>query len=179
MIIDLIFLALMGLAIFKGYSKGLVIALFSIAGFIIGLAAAIKLSAVVANKIAAGTNSSGPWLPFISFLIVFVGAMFLVRLGAKLVQKAVQAVMLGWVNRIAGAVFYALLYAIILSIFLFYINQLHLFSADTFASSKAYPYLKPLGPYVINSLGAVIPWFKNMFAQLQDFFSGMAAQPAK
>lgn len=172
MIIDIIFLVLMGLAIFKGGSKGLIVALFSILGFIVGLAAALKLSAVVASKIAPGSNA--PWLPFLSFLIVFVAAMLLVRMGAKILEKSVEFVMLGWLNKLGGIVFYVLLYAIISSIFLFYLTQLHIISAETTTASYFYPYLKPLGPLVIEGLGKVIPWFKDMFATLQDFFGKLA-----
>ena len=51
MIIDLIFAVVIVLAIFKGYQRGLIVGLFSLVAVIIGLAAAMKLSAVVAKYI--------------------------------------------------------------------------------------------------------------------------------
>lgn len=177
MIIDIIFVVLIGLAFFKGGSKGLIVAVFSLLGFIIGMAAALKLSSVVAHKISTSTGSAGPWLPFLSFLIVFVAAMFLVRLGAKLIQKTVEFAMLGWLNRIGGIVFYALLYAMIMSVLLFYLVQMKILSIATINSSYFYPYLKPLAPYVLEMIGKVIPIFKDLFAQLQAFFGSVAAQP--
>ena len=42
MIIDIIFVVLLGLAFFKGGSKGLIVAVFSLLGFIIGMAAAMN-----------------------------------------------------------------------------------------------------------------------------------------
>ena len=50
MIIDLMAAIAVVFAIIKGYSKGLIVALFSVAGFIVGLAAALKLSSLVAAK---------------------------------------------------------------------------------------------------------------------------------
>lgn len=89
-------------------------------------------------------------------------------------------VMLGWVNRIAGLILYALLYSILFSIFLFYATQLHFIKTETIAASQAYPYLQPLGPKVINSLGTVIPFFKDMFSSLEQFFEKLPATlPAK
>ncbi len=170
MIIDIFFLVLVALALFKGYSRGLVVALFSIAGFIIGLAAALKLSASVADKLSTSLDSSAKWLPFLSFFLVFVAVLVLVRLGAKLIQKSLELVMLGWANRLGGVVFYVLLYAIIFSIFLFYAVQLHFIGDETIKASFFYSSLQPLGPYVIEGLGKVIPIFKNMFADLQQFF---------
>lgn len=177
MFIDIVFLVLMLLAIVKGYSKGFIIALFSIVGFIAGLAAALKLSAYVAARLSGTFSTSGKWLPFISFLLVFIAVVVLVNLGARLIQKSLELVMMGWINRIAGILLFALLYSIFFSIFLFYAAQLHIISAETIAASTAYPYLQPLGPAVINSLGTIIPIFKDMFQQLQDFFGRINDAP--
>ena len=180
MFIDIVFLVLILLACVKGYSKGLIIALFSIVGFIAGLAAALKLSVYASEKLATTFNTSGKWLPFISFLLVFLVVIILVNLGAKLIQKSVEMLMLGWLNRLAGIVLYALLYSIFFSIFLFYAVQLKIISAETISASQVYPYIRPLGPLVMNSLGKVIPVFKDMFAQLEEFFGKVpAAAPGK
>ncbi|MBC7937488.1 MAG: CvpA family protein [Rhizobacter sp.] len=175
MLIDIIFLIMMLVAVFKGYSKGFIVALFSVIGFIVGLAAALKLSAFAAEKLSGTFNASGKWLPVLSFLLVFIAVVLLVRLGARLLQSSVELVMLGWVNRIAGILLFALLYAILFSVFLFYAVQLHVFAAETITASNVYPYIQPLGPKVIDSLGTVVPWFKDMFAQLEHFFEGIAA----
>jgi membrane protein required for colicin V production len=170
MFIDVAFAILMILAIVKGLSKGFVVAVFSLLAFFIGLAAALKLSAVFAVKLQDSTNISGKWLPVLSFLIVFILVVLLVRLGARWIDKAVQFVWLGWLNRLLGVILYVILYTIIFSIFLFYAVQLNLIRQDTIDSSKAYGYIQPWGPYVINSLGKVLPWFKDLFVQLENFF---------
>jgi membrane protein required for colicin V production len=173
MLIDIIFLLLMLVAVFKGYSKGFIVALFSVAGFILGLAAALKLSAFAAEKLSGSFNASGKWLPVLSFLLVFIAVVLLVRLGAKLIQSSIELAMLGWVNRIAGILLFALLYAILFSVFLFYAVQLNVFSPESIAASNVYSYIQPIGPKVIGSLGTLIPWFKDMFAQLQHFFESI------
>ena len=176
MIIDIVFLLCMLLALVKGYSKGFIIALFSVVGFIVGLAAAIKLSAYVAGKLSVHLPNAGKWLPAISFLLVFVAVVVLINLGAKLIQKTIELVLLGWVNRIAGIVLYALLYSIFISVFLFYAVQLHILSPATVAASAVYPYIEPLAPAVINGIGKVIPIFKDLFEQLEDFFGTLAPE---
>jgi membrane protein required for colicin V production len=166
------------LACFKGYSKGLILALFSIIGFIAGLAAALKLSAYAAEKLSGSFNTSGKWLPFVSFLLVFLVVVLLVNLGARLLQKSVEMIMLGWANRLGGILLFIVLYSILLSVFLFYAVQLHFLSDEALAASVTYPYLKPIGPAVIDGLGTVVPIFKNLFTQLQDFFGQLPAQTA-
>ncbi|MEO8771431.1 MAG: CvpA family protein [Ferruginibacter sp.] len=170
MLIDIIFAALIIFACIKGFRKGFVVALFSIVAFIVGLAAALKLSAVVASKLSENVNVSGKWLPAISFIIVFLVVVLLVNLGGKLIQKTLEAVMLGWLNRIAGVLLFIALYCIIYSIFLFYAVQLHIIKEGTISASQSYPYLKPIGPKVINMIASVIPFFKDIFAQLEHFF---------
>jgi len=174
MIIDVVFAILMVLAIIKGYSKGVIIALFSLVGFIIGIAAALKLSATVSERFATALHTSSKWLPFISFIVVFIAVVLLVKLGAKILQKTVELVMLGWLNRLGGILFYGLLYTFILSVMLFYAVQLKLVSAPITQASVVYPYLSPLAPKVIDAMGEVLPIFKNLFAQLSSFFQKAA-----
>lgn len=180
MFIDIVFLVLMLLACVKGYSKGLIVALFSVIGFIAGLAAALKLSSYAAEKLSGTFSTSGKWLPVISFILVFLVVVLLVHLGAKLIQKSVEMIMLGWLNRLGGIILYALLYSILFSIFLFYAVQLKIISPETVAESKTYPFIRPLGPKLMDSLGTVIPVFKNMFAELEEFFEKVpGTAPAK
>ena len=63
MIIDLAFLVMLLFAIIKGLQKGLIIGLFSLIAFIVGLAAALKLSSVVASYLDNSTTISSKWLP--------------------------------------------------------------------------------------------------------------------
>jgi len=172
--IDIIFVVILVIAVIKGLRKGLAVALFSIVAFIIGLAAAIKLSATVAVYLEKNIALSNRWLPVISFLVVFIVVVVLVNLGGKLVEKTFEMAFLGWVNRIGGAIFYVLLYTLIFSILLFYAEKMHFIKQETVSNSIAYPYLKPWGPAVINTLGKIIPLFKDSFQQLESFFESLS-----
>jgi membrane protein required for colicin V production len=59
MFIDLIFIVLIVVAIVKGYSKGIILAIFSVLALIIGIAAAVKLSAVTASWLKDSMPQSG------------------------------------------------------------------------------------------------------------------------
>ena len=102
MILDIIVAMILILALIKGYRQGLIVALFSVISFIFGLAAALKLSVVVADYIGNSVKISDKWLPIISFGVVFLIVVLLVRLGAKFIQKSVELAMLGWLNKIGG-----------------------------------------------------------------------------
>ena len=174
MLIDLIFAMIMVLAIIKGYRKGLIIAVFSIIAFIIGLAAALKLSAVVADNLKDSVSISAKWLPFIAFAVIFFVVVILVRLGGKLIEKAFQAALLGWANRLGGILLFAVLYLIILSIFIFYAEKLQLLQPAAIQSSQTYNFIQPWGPKVMDNFGKLIPVFKDMFEELGNFFNSLS-----
>lgn len=174
MFIDFIAIGLLIVAIFKGFRNGLVVAIFSFLAFIIGLAAALKLSAVVADYLGGNTNISQRWLPVLAFAIVFFLVVFLVRLGAKVIEGGLKMAMLGWLNRLGGIIFYVLLYFFIFSIVLFYAVQLKIIKPETSQVSVTFPIIYPLAPSVIEALGSILPFFKNMFAELESFFGSLS-----
>ena len=179
MIIDIAFVIVMILAIFKGIRKGLILGIFSLLAFIIGLAAALKLSVVVAAYLKDSAGSFTKWLPLISFMLVFIAVVLLINLVARLIKKTMQFAMLGWLDSIGGIVLYVIIYTIIFSIFLFFANKLFLIQSTTIQQSNIYPYVAPWGPKVIDNLGKIIPIFKDMFTQLQDFFGNLANKSAR
>lgn len=174
MFIDIIVIVLLVIALFKGLQKGFILGIFSFLAFIIGLAAAIKLSAVVAAYIGDNVSISQRWLPVIAFVIVFILVVFLVHLGAKAIEGVLRIALLGWLNKLGGILLFALLYLFIFSVLLFYAEQLGIINKITIEASVTYPYLHPLGPKVIGALGAILPFFKNMFTELANFFDGVS-----
>jgi membrane protein required for colicin V production len=174
MSIDVIFAVLMVFAIVQGYRRGLIVALFSFLAVMIGLAAAMKLSAAVAKHLGDAVKISDKWLPVLSFILVFIVVIILIRLGVKALQRITKAVMLGWINRLAGIVLYVAIYTTVFSILLFYAVQIKLVKPETVQASVTYPFIQPWGPKAIDSLGAVIPFFKDMFTELEQFFGGVS-----
>ena len=174
MFIDSIAVVLIIVAVIKGLRKGFVVAVFSLLAFIIGLAAALKLSAVVAEYLGSNTNISQRFVPVLAFAVVFLIVAFLVRLGAKAIETALKMVMLGWLNKLGGIVFYLLLYFFIFSIVLFYATQLHIIKPQTEQTSVTYPFIYPMAPVVMDALGNIVPVFKNTFTELENFFDHLS-----
>jgi membrane protein required for colicin V production len=174
MIPDLIFVVILIVAIFKGYQRGLIVGIFSFLAIIIGLAAAIKLSAVVAGYIGQTVKISERWLPVISFVIVFILVVLLVRWGANIIQRTAEAVALGWINRLGGIIFYAVIYITVFSVILFYAEQVHIIKPESINESVTCSFVQPWGPKAINAFATVVPFFRNMFEELEKFFEGVS-----
>ena len=176
MLIDLVFVLLMIWAVIKGFRKGFIIAVFSLVALVVGIAAAMKCSAAVASWLSSSIHAGTRWLPVIAFLLVFVVVVLLVRLGAKAIEKMVELALLGWANRLAGILLYMVLYTIVLSVALFYAGKIHLIADKTIADSKTYPFIQPWGPKVMDGLGRIIPFFSNMFHELEAFFTKVSGR---
>lgn len=174
MVIDLTFLMLMIFAIFKGISKGFIVAVFSLLAFIIGLAAALKLSATVAAHLHEKWSINVYWLPVLSFAIVFIGVALVISWAAALVKKAVSLVLLGWADALAGVLLFAVMYSMIFSVILFFANRIHLITLEIRTASKTYAFIEPFGPKVMSVVGKALPFFNHMFADLTRFFEGIS-----
>jgi membrane protein required for colicin V production len=175
MVLDLVFAVVLVLAILKGYQRGLIVGLFSLVAVIIGLAAALKLSAVVAGYIGKAVKVSEEWLPLISFVVVFLVVLLLIRLGAKAIERTVEVALLGWVNKLGGIILYAAIYTIVFSVLLFYAEQMKLIQPETINKSLTYSFVQPWGPKAIEGFGSILPIFKDMFGDLEQFFGNVAS----
>jgi len=170
MLIDVAFFFVMIVAVFKGFTKGFIVGIFSFIAFIIGVAAALKLSVIVAHHLQTSSTITGKWLPVISFALVFILVVLLVNIGARILKKAVSMVMLGWLDKLGGILLYICIYTIIFSVILFFAEKTFLIKPETVAASSVHDYVAPWGPKVIDNLGKIIPVFKDLFSQLQSFF---------
>ena len=108
-----------------------------------------------------------------SFLIIFFGIVWLVGIVARIIEKSVQAIMLGIFNRIAGALLYAFIGAFIWSAKLWIANRAHFLAPETLTTSKTYDFFAPIAPWVFAHIGLVLPFAKDIFADLGHFFDGV------
>jgi len=137
---------------------------------------AMKFSTVVAGWLKDSTSISAAWLPFLSFVLVMIGVILLIRIGAKLIQSAVELVLLGWLNKLTGIILYAALYITMYSVLLFYAEKLNIIKHDALLASRTYAFIQPWGPKAIELFSAVIPWFRGMFEELSHFFESIHHQ---
>lgn len=176
MAIDVIFGITMLVAAIKGWKRGAIVAIFTLLSIIVGLAAAMKLATWVAHLLQTSTEIPSKWLPLLAFLLVFLGVVLLSRMVAALLENAVEMFWLGPFNHIAGAFIYVVLYALSFSVILFFVVQLRLISASTLNSSKVYDIIQPWGPWVLDGLGKWIPYFKDLFKDLQHYFENLSGK---
>jgi len=168
--LDFLTITILIIAFVRGYLKGIVVAIITTLGVILGIMISLKLSGILgAWLLEKGWASSG-WVQIISYAILFIIVLLLVRLLAKAIKGALKLVMLGWIDGICGGLLYMILATIVFSSVLWLCNQMHLISPETIAHSYTYKYMEPLAPWVFDHIGAVLPFFKTVFSDLKEFF---------
>lgn len=120
--IDIFILVIFAWAAYKGYTKGLIIELASIIALLLGAYAAFHFSVFTGDILKNNLGLNSEYLPVISFIVTFIIVIILVFLLAKLIEGFVNLVMLGFVNKLSGAVFSIAKSFIILSILLLSLN---------------------------------------------------------
>ncbi len=174
MFIDFLLTILLVMAVIKGLRQGFIVAVFSTLAVFIGLIAAIKLSAITANYLHEKAHLSMSWLPLLSFALVMFITILLVKIIARIIERTAEFALMGWANKLAGVALYIFLYGMVFSVLLFYLSELKIISSQTIQESKSYSYIQPLAPKIIDGIGNIIPVFKNLFSQLENFFSSIA-----
>ena len=123
-ILDLIILIPLLLWARQGYNKGLIVSVASFAALILGLYFAFSFSDYTAGKLTEHFKIDNEYLAVISFLVTFVVVVIAVVVVGNVVQKFIDVLMLGFLNKAAGAIFGILKGALYLSILIFLINFL-------------------------------------------------------
>src|SRR5699024_10345808 len=121
------------------------------------------LSAETGHYLENQTGQPSSLWPVVAFIVIFIGVAFMVRILAKILQKILHVVLLGWVNRVVGILFYILAYAIIFSVLLWIGDQINFIPYQAKESSMVYDHIALIGPESIHDIAGWIPWFKDNF----------------
>lgn len=121
--IDIILVVFLAWGLYKGFRKGLVIEVTSLVALVLGVYGGIHFSDSVADFLRKQFDWQTEYLHIISFAITFIGIIFIVYTIGKIVEKLIDIVALGLVNKIAGGAFGLLKVAFILSVILIIVES--------------------------------------------------------
>jgi membrane protein required for colicin V production len=152
--IDIIFLVLLALFSWQGFRRGFVIELASLAALVLGIYAALYFSGYVADFLSNSLSMGPQYVKVVAFLITFIVIVFLVYALGRLLEKLVDMVALGFVNKIAGVVFGILKGAVLISIVLMIINYFNedFVSAEKKEGSLLYEPIEGIAPLLWEKL---------------------------
>lgn len=168
MILDCILLVLMILAFVRGWKKGLLWAICSFIAVFMGIVIALKLSSELSEYLFVQQILTSKYTMIISFVILFLGSIFLFRMLIKLIEGILDKLLLGWINKLMGAILYSFFVVFIVSTFCWLINQMQLLKPSMKAESKSYKYIEPVSPKTIDLISIYTPFCKDMIKKIES-----------
>ncbi|MBO5545824.1 MAG: CvpA family protein [Bacteroidales bacterium] len=145
-ILDIILLLCFVPAIVSGISKGFVKQVVDLAAILVAAWAAFHFSTVLGGWLGRYITLEPSILNVISFVLIIIVAAVLLNLVGTLVTKALQAVSLGFVNRLLGLVFAVLKVAVVLGLLILLFetlnSTLHILKPESTADAVVYNALK-------------------------------------
>ena len=155
---DLIFLIPLLFALYRGFKKGLIHMVASLAALLLGIFGAIKLRPVFASLLDSLFDISPDYMNVIAFSVAFISIVMVVHLAAFVVEKLIKAVALSFVNRLLGMGFGMLVTAFVISMILWPVNQINaerqIIKPERIEGSLLYRPLSAFAP-------AVFPYLKR------------------
>jgi len=152
-ILDIIFIIPIVWLAYKGFSKGLIIELTTLAALALGIYISLHFSHLTANFLVEHFEISKKYLSIISFIITFILVVIALNIIGKMLEKIIDLVALSFLNKSFGGFFGVLKAVIFLSFIIYFINKFDknrfLFSESLTSESALYEYIEDVAPAVI------------------------------
>lgn len=122
-LLDIIFIIPIIWFAFRGFSKGLIIGITTLVALILGIYLSIRFSGIVATFLMSNFDWDEKYIPIISFAITFVGVVIVIYLLGKILEKFIDMIALGFINKLLGGMFGIVKAVILLSVIIYIINS--------------------------------------------------------
>jgi len=158
--LDIVLIVVIGIAAFIGLRKGIIKMSLTLAGLILGIVVAGRYYVTFSQYLTF--ISSTTWSRIAAFSIIFIGIMVIAALLARLLEKAASEIMLGWANRLVGAILGFLMGALfcgaVLAVWVKYLG-----SPGTVTDSQ-------IAPLLLNVFPRVLALLPGDFDSVRSFF---------
>ena len=155
-IVDVILGCLILYAIYRGLKNGLFVELASFLSLIIGIYVTIKFSSIMRDFLVNSMSWSPKYISIVAFALTFLAVVAGIHLLAKVFTGITSFAYLGWLNKLAGAVFSVLKTIVALSIVLNLFQKINvngiIASKETLDASIFYNPIQEISSYVFPSL---------------------------
>jgi membrane protein required for colicin V production len=152
MTFDILFLAILVWAIYRGWTKGLVMSLFELVSYFVAFFLALQFSDLVERFLKERMDDDSSWLTLIAFLLTLIVGIIGVQFIGKIIEKSLELVFLGTANKIMGVAVNAFMWISLYAAVLALLDRFEWTTIRT-ADSKSAGYLLNWGRWLID-------WFR-------------------
>ena len=173
MMLDIIAALVIAYGAYVGYSRGIIRTVFDTLSIVIAIVASLKLSPIVIN-IVDSTFNTAPSVSFIiGIVLTFILVMALVRFIGNKLEGLFRATNLNFINKLAGAAFQGLFFALLMSLLLWLGDRLDLIKQSTKRESMSYSLLEPLPEKSQALFEKVRPVFQDFWDKTIEVMDGV------
>jgi len=155
--IDAVIVILLILAAVRGFINGLIKEVASLAALVLGVWGAIHFSRFTAAKLYDYFDLTGRYVGIVAFIITFLIIVIIIHFIGLLVDKLMEAVALGFVNRLLGIVFGLFKSVLILSVVFVVLNAIdsrrHFLPREAIERSSLYKPISDIAPAIFPVIG--------------------------
>ncbi len=123
--IDITIALLLAFGIIRGFFKGFIVEVTSLAGLVLGIYGAIHFSHFLSNFLKNYVSWDPSMLQLVSFAGTFIIILILISVAGKVFTKVAENIALGVLNKFLGALFGLLKIALIVSVVLMIFSKLN------------------------------------------------------
>ncbi len=167
--------------IYTGFKQGLFMSLMSIVGFFLSLFIAFKLMHLGAGFLVDKVDGLSFLLPFLSFLLVYIGIFFSFKIITRLIKSMLHLTFLGLFDRISGALLGLLKACLSISFIYWGFESFQKYSGmvGIFNDSEFLPLIEPMANYLVSLFDKFTPLFKETVGTLTQLLEPLSDAAAR
>ena len=151
---DVVVLIVVTYGLISGFKKGFIVEVSGMIALGVGIIGAFKFSGILGNYLVNYIDWEPKIIQIVSFILLFIGIVYIISLFAKMLTKALKVILLGGINRLLGALFGVLKWMLMLcalTLVFKEVNQiLTLMEDSVLETSFSYPILREMGEFLFN-----------------------------
>lgn len=157
--VDIVLLIILVIGAIKGFRKGFVMEIVSIVALILAIFVGFKLLYEGISFLQDQFQLSGNFLPYLSFILLFIATILLVNVIGKAIKKVLDLTLLGGIDNIAGGILGLLKWGFGLSALLWIFNYFEINPLEKYVDGAVvYPFVVTIAPNVISFIASILPF---------------------
>lgn len=169
---DFVILILLLAGAYRGYQKGLLMAIVSFVALIAGLIGAIAWTPALMTHLSERSDLSSEILSVLAFLAIFIGIIIALNIAGRFIKMVIDLTPIGAIDGLVGALLGMLKWALGISIILWIMDKAQLGLPED-EHSALLTNVRQVAPYVFEQLVAWSPYFEELLANIGNIITNL------
>jgi len=167
---DFVVLIILLAGSYRGFQKGLLMAVVSLVSLVAGLICAVAWTPALMPYLSERTDLSSEILSVLAFLIIFIAIVVALNIAGRLIKIVIDLTPIGAIDGLGGALLGLLKWALGLSIILWVLDKAQVGIPEDEQSTLLVS-IRQVAPYVFEQLVAWSPYFEEVLANIGNIIA--------